>query len=126
MSFKESIVNVFQNYANFSGRARRSEYWYFTLFICLVAAVLSGLNAAVFGADAQMTIFTVIQGIFSLATLIPSLAVTVRRLHDIGKSGWFYLLALIPIVGGIILLVWECKDSEPGANTYGPNPKGVY
>ena len=126
MSFKEAIVNVFQNYANFSGRARRSEYWYFTLFMCIVTAVLSGINAAVFGPDAQMTVFTVIQGIFSLATLIPSLAVTVRRLHDIGKSGWFYLLALIPIVGGIILLVWECKDSEPGTNNYGPNPKGVY
>jgi uncharacterized membrane protein YhaH (DUF805 family) len=126
MSFKESIVNVFQNYANFSGRARRSEYWYFTLFIFLVSAVLSGLNAAVFGTDAQMTIFTVIQSLFSLATLIPSIAVTVRRLHDIGKSGWFYFLILIPVVGSIILLVWECKDSEPGTNVYGPNPKGVY
>ena len=126
MSFKESIVNVFQNYANFSGRARRSEYWYFTLFIFLVSAVLSGLNAAVFGTDAQMTIFTVIQSLFSLATLIPSIAVTVRRLHDIGKSGWFYFLILIPVVGSIILLVWECKDSEPGTNAYGPNPKGVY
>ena len=126
MSFKESIVNVFQNYANFSGRARRSEYWYFTLFIFLVSAVLSGLNAAVFGTDAQMTIFTVVQSLFSLATLIPSIAVTVRRLHDIGKSGWFYFLILIPVVGSIILLVWECKDSEPGTNVYGPNPKGVY
>ena len=126
MSFKESIVNVFQNYANFSGRARRSEYWYFTLFIFLVSAVLSGLNAAVFGTDAQMTIFTIIQSLFSLATLIPSIAVTVRRLHDIGKSGWFYFLILIPVVGSIILLVWECKDSEPGTNVYGPNPKGVY
>lgn len=126
MSFKESIVNVFQNYANFSGRARRSEYWYFTLFIFLVSAVLSGLNAAVFGTDAQMTLFTVIQSLFSLATLIPSIAVTVRRLHDIGKSGWFYFLILIPVVGSIILLVWECKDSEPGTNVYGPNPKGVY
>ena len=126
MSFKESIVNVFQNYANFSGRARRSEYWYFTLFIFLVSAVLSGLNAAVFGTDAQMTIFTVIQSLFSLATLIPSIAVTVRRLHDIGKSGWFYFLILIPVVGSIILLVWECKDSEPGTNVYGPKPKGVY
>ena len=126
MSFNESIVNVFQNYANFSGRARRSEYWYFTLFIFLVSAVLSGLNAAVFGTDAQMTIFTVIQSLFSLATLIPSIAVTVRRLHDIGKSGWFYFLILIPVVGSIILLVWECKDSEPGTNVYGPNPKGVY
>ena len=92
----------------------------------LVSAVLSGLNAAVFGTDAQMTIFTVIQSLFSLATLIPSIAVTVRRLHDIGKSGWFYFLILIPVVGSIILLVWECKDSEPGTNVYGPNPKGVY
>ncbi|MCR5843304.1 MAG: DUF805 domain-containing protein, partial [Oscillospiraceae bacterium] len=98
----------------------------FTLFIFLVSAVLSGLNAAVFGTDAQMTIFTVIQSLFSLATLIPSIAVTVRRLHDIGKSGWFYFLILIPVVGSIILLVWECKDSEPGTNVYGPNPKGVY
>ncbi len=126
MSFKESIVNVFQNYANFSGRARRSEYWYFTLFTCLVTAVLSGLNAAFFGADAQMSIFTAIQAIFSLGTLIPSLAVTVRRLHDIGKSGWFYFLILIPVVGAILLLAWECTDSEPGENAYGPNPKGGF
>ncbi len=118
MSFVDAIKSVFSHYVDFSGRARRSEYWYFFLFTMLVNVVTSGLAAAV---DA----LSFVQIIASLAMLLPGLAVAVRRLHDIGKSGWCLLFVLIPLVGSIILIVWYCKDSQPGDNQYGPNPKGV-
>ena len=116
MTFVEAIQSVFSNYANFNGRARRSEYWYFALFNFVVNTVL-GLLAAKF------SFFGIIEGLFGLAVLVPCLAVCVRRLHDIGKSGICILFALIPCVGGILLLVWCARDSEPD-NQYGPNPKG--
>lgn len=119
MSFTEAIGSVFSNYANFSGRARRSEYWYFTLLNILVAGLGSGLTVAT---DGKLSF---VSAIWSLAVLIPGLAVTVRRLHDVGKSGWYMFMALIPLVGGIILLVAEATDSQPGYNQYGPNPKGI-
>ncbi len=121
MTFKEAVTHVFQNYANFSGRARRSEYWYFTLFSALVTGVLGGLAAA--SGERLETVFRGLSGLVSLGLFIPGLAVCWRRLHDIGKSGACYFLCLIPIVGPIILLVWYCRDSEPGGNMYGPNPK---
>lgn len=118
MSFVDAIKSVLSQYANFSGRARRSEYWYF--------ALASGVISMILGALAQQfSIFSILSGVFSLAIICPSLAVIVRRLHDIGKSGWYYLFILIPLAGPIILLVWFCKDSEPGDNMYGPNPKGI-
>ena len=119
MSFKEAISSVFSNYANFNGRARRSEYWYFAVFSSLVSAIFTALGNLT---DGSM-IITALQGLFSLAILIPSLAVAWRRLHDIGKSGAWYFIALVPVVGWILLLVWFLKDSEPGENQYGPNPK---
>ena len=118
MSFVEAIKSVFSQYVGFSGRARRSEYWYFVLFEAVISSVLSGLGQ-------KVAAFSVIGGIFALAVLLPGLAVCIRRLHDIGKSGWWILLSLIPVVGGIILIVFACKDSEPGDNQYGPNPKGM-
>lgn len=121
MSFVDAIKSCFSQYVGFSGRARRSEFWYFTLFDVIVSAVLSTLGQV----TGQQTIFAVISGIFALAILLPALAVSIRRLHDIGKSGWFVLLSLIPCVGSIILLIWHCKDSDPGDNQYGPNPKGM-
>ena len=126
MSMKEAIISVFSNYATFSGRARRSEYWYFTLFDCLVAGVLAGLSTFFFGEDSTHNIFTLLASLFSLAVFIPNLAVTWRRLHDIGKSGLNYLWILLPLIGGIMLLVWYCRDSQPGDNQYGPNPKETY
>lgn len=115
MGFADAVKTCFSKYVDFNGRARRSEYWYWTLFVFLVsfAASLVGnaLNAPVFA------------GIISLALMLPSLGVAVRRLHDIGKSGWFVLLSLIPLVGLIILIVWCVKDSEVGENAYGPCPK---
>ena len=118
MSFVDAIKSVLTQYAGFSGRARRSEYWYFTLFNAVLGGILNGLAT-------QVSFFAVIATLVSLALLIPGLAVSVRRLHDIGKSGWYLLFVLIPLVGAIILLVWDCKDSQPGDNAYGPNPKGV-
>ena len=123
MSFKEAVTHVFQNYATFSGRARRSEYWFFTLFNMIVATVI-GILASVAG-EKLSVIFTGISGLYSLGILIPSLAVCWRRLHDIGKSGALYFLVLIPLVGPIILLIWMCTDSEPGDNMYGPCPKAT-
>ncbi len=117
---------VFENYANFSGRARRSEYWYFTLgqvclWIPLYAILLFGM------ADDSETTGVAVGGIFvlvMLATLIPTLAVSVRRLHDLGKSGGWYFLVLVPF-GSIVLLVWFCTEGERFPNKYGNDPKNI-
>lgn len=127
MSFTDAIKKVFSNYANFSGRARRSEYWNWTLFNLLVSAILGGVTGGITGVITSGGIdSTLVSGVSSgvstvwaVATFIPSLAVCVRRLHDIGKSGWSYLVALIPLVGWIIVVVWFLKDSQKGANQYG-------
>lgn len=119
MGLGEAVKSVFSQYATFSGRARRSEYWYFVLFQIIVGVVL-GVLALIIGES----LVKVIDGIWTLATLIPGLAVVWRRFHDIGKSGAWYFIFLVPVVGWIFLLVWLCKDSEPGDNRFGPNPKG--
>ena len=121
MSFKEAVQSVFSKYCCFEGRARRSEFWYFCLFTFIVAFVLSFICNLLFGSESIIS--TVITGAWSLAILLPSLGVMWRRLHDIGKSGAWYFIGLVPIVGAILLIVWCCKDSEPGTNQYGPNPK---
>jgi uncharacterized membrane protein YhaH (DUF805 family) len=112
----EWYLKVLQNYVGFQGRARRKEYWMFFLFNAIISIVLGILQS--FG-----NLFIVLTIIYSLAVLLPSLAVTVRRLHDTGRSGWMILLGLIPLVGGIILLVFSCQDSHDQLNQYGPNPK---
>ena len=118
MSFTEAIQTCFSKYATFEGRARRSEYWYFFLFNFIVTMVISVLVNA-------LSLPPFISGLVSLALLVPGLAVAWRRFHDIGKSGAWYLLSLIPIIGTIIVIIWLCKDSEPGENQFGPNPKGM-
>ncbi|MDZ7933571.1 MAG: DUF805 domain-containing protein [Emticicia sp.] len=105
--FTNAITN---NYTNFEGRARRSEYWYFTLFSTIISWGLSYAGIAMN--------FPWISVIYSLAIILPSIALTVRRMHDVGKSGWFML---IPIYN----LILACTDSEVGQNQYGPNPKGI-
>jgi len=120
--FKETVT---KRYSDFEGRARRSEYWYFTLFYTIIYLVIySGTLAGILG-DIPIIggLFGLLTLVFALGMLVPSLAVAVRRLHDTGKSGWLLLIGLIPLVGGIILLVFLCTDSTPGANAYGPNPK---
>lgn len=118
MSFVDAIKSVFTQYVGFNGRARRSEYWYFVLFNFIVSFVLSLLGNFV-------SFFSILGTIWSLAVLLPSLAVCIRRLHDIGKAWTWILLGLIPLVGQIILIVFFCQDSQPGENQYGPNPKGM-
>ncbi|MEU0136765.1 DUF805 domain-containing protein [Streptomyces sp. NPDC006296] len=106
---------VLKNYAGFSGRARRKEYWMFVLFNFIAAAVLYALGLAI---DSQIPYL-----IYVLAVLIPALAVVVRRLHDTGRSGWWILIGLVPLVGGIVLLVFMCIEGVREPNEYGANPK---
>ena len=120
MSFKQAVSSVFHNYANFSGRARRSEYWYFYLFNLIVGVVLRLIDT-ILGGDTILV--SAISVLFSLAVLVPSLAVCWRRLHDIGKSGAWWLLVFVPLVGALILVIWFAKDTQPGENQYGPDPK---
>jgi len=112
----EWYIGVLKKYAEFSGRARRKEYWMFFLFNAII-----GLGLAILGNFAGF--FTIVSYIYSLAILCPSIAVGVRRLHDIGRPGTHYLFILIPIVGAIMLIVWAAKEGVPGDNEYGPNPK---
>ncbi len=114
---------VFQKYAQFNGRSQRAEYWYFSLFNFLIILGINLLNIFLYprlGINLGFIGF-----IYSLAVVIPGSAVTIRRLHDIDKSGWMILISFIPIIGAIWLLILTIRDSEPGDNKYGPNPKGV-
>ena len=115
------------NYANFQGRARRKEYWMFSLFhiiILFCLAIIGGLFVDSYSNLGSVTLILVF--IYILATIIPSLAVTVRRLHDINKSGWWYFVSWIPYIGGIWLLVLTVGEGTIGTNQYGPDPKGDY
>lgn len=113
----EHYVGVLKKYAVFEGRSTRSEFWYFVLFNFLIAVAIGIVEGVIFRGSMVLGI------LYSLAVFIPGLAVTVRRLHDIGKSGWWILIWLIPLIGWIVLLVFYVTDSEPGVNAYGPNPK---
>ena len=113
-----------KKYACFSGRARRQEYWLFVLFN-IIAGIIIGVIAGVLVSVTNVTAFAYLGTIYNLAVLIPGLAVLFRRLHDTGRSGWWWLLAFIPIIGWIVLIVFCCIDSQPGDNQYGPNPKGL-
>lgn len=117
-------LKVIRNYVGFSGRARRTEFWMFALINFLITLVLAFLDGML-GLTNMETGMGLLQGVYSLAVLLPSLAVAVRRLHDTGRSGWWLLIAFIPVVGWIVLLVFYCLDSQPGDNAHGPNPKGV-
>jgi uncharacterized membrane protein YhaH (DUF805 family) len=108
-------IAVLKKYAVFSGRARRKEYWMFLLFNLLISAGV-GITDSVLGIGSGLS------GLYSLAILLPSVAVSVRRLHDTGRSGWMMLIALIPLFGGLVLLSFMCEDSH-GSNKYGDPPK---
>jgi uncharacterized membrane protein YhaH (DUF805 family) len=118
MGFGQAIQAGFTNYFNFKGRSTRSAYWYFVLFLFIVGFVTAIVDVLLF--DART--IGPINGIFSLATIIPSVALSVRRLHDIGRTGWWVLLGAIPIVGWIILIIWACQPTVPQTNEYGPPP----
>lgn len=111
-------LGCWKKYVEFSGRARRQEYWMFVLFNILASVALAVVDG-ILGTSGALG------GLYSLAVLLPSLAVTFRRLHDTDRSGWWLLICLIPLVGAIVFLVFLCLDSKPGANRFGPNPKGA-
>ena len=116
-------IEVLKKYAVFDGRARRKEYWFFVLFNVIISIVLAVVDAAV-GLSTDAGNVGVLGGIYWLAVLLPSIAVTVRRLHDTDRSGWWILISFVPFVGGIILLVFTLFDGTPGPNKYGADPKG--
>src|SRR6266581_1199955 len=111
-------LDVLKKYAVFSGRARRKEFWMFYLFYLIIVVVL-GIVEWMIGIPAVLT------GIYTLALIVPTIAVTVRRLHDTGRTGWWWFIWLVPVIGGIVLLVFLVLDSQPGDNEYGPNPKAA-
>jgi len=115
-------TEVLKKYATFEGRASRSEYWYFFLFSGLLQLVFIGLAFVMPILAPAVNILIII---YAFAVMLPSLAVGVRRLHDIGKSGWWYLIILIPIIGAIVLFIFAVLDSVPGSNIYGSNPKNI-
>ena len=127
MSFFDAIKSYFKNYATFKGRARRSEFWFTVLFTVLVSAALSivfpGPVESVWGTDVEQS--SAAENLWSLATIVPSLAVTWRRLHDVGRSGKYFFFVLIPIAGIIMLIIELVKDSQPEANEYGAPVKSV-
>ena len=127
ISFKEAVEKFFRNYTNSNGRARRKEYWYPVLFQLIINVAISiiGVILGMTGVEALMKLPTILSGIVSLALLLPSIMVGIRRMHDIGKSGWWVLISLVPCVGVFIYIYFCCQDSQPGANQYGPNPKYV-
>jgi uncharacterized membrane protein YhaH (DUF805 family) len=135
MGFMGAVRSGFSNYVNFSGRARRSEYWYWVLFAVIVAIIAIYLDMRYFPewvtasaavaegtASAQAT-GGPITALVGLGLFLPGLAVTVRRLHDTDRRGWWILLGLIPIIGIIVLIVFYCTAGTPGPNRFGPDPK---
>ena len=139
MSFMDAIKTCFGKYATFSGRAARSEFWYYALFIALATFALSFVDSAIFGPREVVMMSGAgsfqsgmdynmlwqpqpITGLFILATLLPSISVTVRRLHDTGRSGWWYWISFLPLIGFIVLLVFFVGKGTDGDNDYGPDP----
>ncbi|WP_439135720.1 DUF805 domain-containing protein [Pseudomaricurvus sp.] len=117
-------LDVLKKYAVFSGRARRKEYWFFALFNIIASIILAFVDA-MFGTFDPTTGVGTLGIIYSLAVLLPAIGVCIRRLHDTGRKGWWLLLALIPLIGAIVLIIFFVQDSSPGENDYGPNPKEV-
>ncbi|MBP5369579.1 MAG: DUF805 domain-containing protein [Bacteroidales bacterium] len=123
---KENFIDILKNhYFDLEGRARRKEFWMFLLWyfilyipIYIIAFVLTYITEVAY-------ILPIVVGIFCLALIAPSFSLVIRRLHDIGKSGWYWLVGLIPFIGGIILLVWYCTEGTIGPNEYGPDPKAA-
>lgn len=117
-------LTALKQYATFEGRARRREYWYFALgnFVAIVGLSIVDMMIGTFDEKAEIGLLS---GLYTLAVFIPGIAVSVRRLHDTDRSGWWLLIALVPLVGWLVMLVFACLDSQPGGNRFGTNPKGV-
>jgi uncharacterized membrane protein YhaH (DUF805 family) len=116
MGFGQAISSGFSNYVNFSNRASRSEYWFWVLFVLIADVVAIAIDAAIG--------MQIVSSLFGLAVLLPGLAVTVRRLHDLDRTGWWIFLGLIPLVGAIILIIWFCSKGTDGQNRFGADPLG--
>jgi len=114
-------IDVLKKYAVFSDRARRKEYWMFVLWNIIIISVVYIVSMVINNSELYMYFAL----LYCLAVVIPSIAVTVRRLHDTNHNGWWIFISLVPFIGHIILLVFLVSDSQPGDNRYGPNPKGI-
>ena len=119
VSFSQAVRMAFDSYCRFQGRSSRSEYWWWVLF-CSILGFCIGIVEGIL--DFSMTAVQATSGILSLVLLLPGLGLSVRRLHDIGKSGWWILLGLIPVVGAIVLIIWFARNSQMQDNQYGPVP----
>jgi uncharacterized membrane protein YhaH (DUF805 family) len=119
MNFGQAITSGFRNYVNFSTRAPRSEYWFWVLFVFIVAIIAATIDTFAFDMPSGGPVY----GLTSLALFLPGLAVSIRRLHDIDRTGWWLLIALTG-VGLILLFVWACFAGTPGPNRFGPDPLG--
>ncbi len=115
-------LEALKKYATFRGRSRRKEYWYFTLFNMIVMLLLMAIDGMI-GSFSSKAGIGLLSTIYSLVVIIPGIAVSIRRLHDTSRSGWWLLISFVPIVGGIVLLVFMVQDSKPGENEFGSNPK---
>lgn len=132
--YKDVVMNWYlaalKKYVDFNGRARRKEYWYFTLFNVIFILICSAIDNH-FGwmyshtSDLYAYNLGFLTIAYYLATILPALAVSVRRLHDTDRTGWWILIGLIPLIGTIVLIIFFVIDSKPGTNKYGPNPKGI-
>jgi uncharacterized membrane protein YhaH (DUF805 family) len=117
MNFTQAISSGFNNYVNFTGRAARSEFWYWALFAALASLAGELIDLALFTSST----FTPVQTLVNLALFLPGLAVSVRRLHDLDRTGW-WLLLIFTVIGIIVLLVWDCMRGTVGPNRFGPDP----
>lgn len=127
MDFGTAVKAFWSNYSNFKGRARRSEYWFIQLFLVLTNLAVAAIDLALMDGDVDRFIANggggIVRLIWILATIVPALAVLIRRLHDTSRSGWWALIGLLPFAGAIVLLVFTVEDSTKDANTYGKSPK---
>ena len=128
MGFGEAVKSFWSNYSTFRGRSRRSEYWWIQLFLVLTNLAVAAIDLALMSGDVDRFIANggggIVGLIWILVTIVPALAVLVRRLHDTGKSGWWALIGFVPLVGGIVLLVFTVLDSDAVENKFGMSPKG--
>lgn len=127
MSFATAVKSFWSNYTNFKGRARRSEYWFIQLFLIATNIAVAVVDLALMNGDVERFIANggggIVGLIWILATIVPALAVLIRRLHDTNRSGWWALIGLVPVAGAIVLLVFTVEDSNKGVNKYGASPK---
>ena len=119
------FFDVYRKAFDFRGRSRRSEFWYYMLIYYIISFAFLKIETSYLGRESMVVGFGWLSTPFAFLSLFPSISVSIRRLHDTGRSGWWLLINLIFIVGNVIFLYWACQDSETGANKWGANPKGI-